>query len=557
MNKTKYIFLVLALVGAAGYASAQSLNPSVVVTNTYEGSVSGSVKQTLPMNVPDSLLKFDYQIDYSVFDNPYNGSYEFHPYLVEMRPDPKSFDGKRFYLNAGAGYSLHPELDMVWSPMLQGDFSIGVYDTFRGYIGKYKDYDGTPGDAGRFLENRLGVGGRWESSVLDLSFDAGYHLLNAADSLFGHGMNAGDFTVRVKSKDDGDSKVYYDVKLFGEGLKDNNSGRGGLSGSVGQFDGRLGGTVGYRVRQNRRAAVDAGLRFVGASGPFSGKMFQFNATPQYLMDFERAHVKLGVKLSLLSSNHVGQIVYPDVSADYFIIPDRLDVYARVEGGDYIDSYSSLLKNNPFIHNEFCNSVAPGTLSVDNHTDRVDAVIGFRGMIGCHMHFDVNAGYKVGNNNLADALFGVDDKTVFAIYRRCNFNTFHAGLGLVWESERLSAEGRFGFTDTDALRNGNKVLAPSAFGADVTATYNIGDRIFFGIDLCGRTERKGMSEVQMEHSRQISVPGYVDFGVHGEYRINRWLSAWLKGGNLFGQPVQTYLLHVEQSPNFTAGICVKL
>ena len=60
-------------------ASAQNLDPTVEVNRSYEGKLMEVHKPMLEMAVPDSVLRFDLDCDYSVFDSPYKGSYECHP----------------------------------------------------------------------------------------------------------------------------------------------------------------------------------------------------------------------------------------------------------------------------------------------------------------------------------------------------------------------------------------------------------------------------------------------------------------------------------------------
>ena len=40
------------------------------------------------------LLKFDWNFNYSVFENPYKGAYEFSPYKLNMAPEPRAVDGR-------------------------------------------------------------------------------------------------------------------------------------------------------------------------------------------------------------------------------------------------------------------------------------------------------------------------------------------------------------------------------------------------------------------------------------------------------------------------------
>ena len=60
MNKYISVAVLLSLCFTAG---AQTFNPTVVVTNTYEGKTMEAHKKDLPMSVPDSLSRFDLTFD--------------------------------------------------------------------------------------------------------------------------------------------------------------------------------------------------------------------------------------------------------------------------------------------------------------------------------------------------------------------------------------------------------------------------------------------------------------------------------------------------------------
>ena len=132
MKKTLLAVTFFTLAGLS--LSAQTFNPRVEVENTYEGKIVEAGKQALPMSVPDSLYKFQYKLDYTVFDNPYQGSYKFQPYSIEMKPEAAPSAARRLYASLGAGWSLHPELDLVWSPEFKNrPLKLSVYDNFRGF----------------------------------------------------------------------------------------------------------------------------------------------------------------------------------------------------------------------------------------------------------------------------------------------------------------------------------------------------------------------------------------------------------------------------------------
>ena len=167
-------------------AGAQNLNPTVEVSRQYRGTLMELDKPSLEKAVPDSVLQLNLQFDYSVFDSPFKGAYEFRPFLMDMDIAPGYVDARKLYLRAGAGYTLHPELDFVWSPVRNDKFRLSLYAQHRSYVGKYRalgletvgGVTGIVPDGSRFsghdLVTEAGIDGSfdWETGVLD--FRTGY-----------------------------------------------------------------------------------------------------------------------------------------------------------------------------------------------------------------------------------------------------------------------------------------------------------------------------------------------------------------------------------------------
>ena len=138
MVTMKKTIIFISFVLAAVSMSAQNLDPTVEVSRAYEGKLIEVHKPDYEMQVPDTVRNFDLKFDYSVFDNPYRSSMEFNPYMVEMRPTTVLQDQPALYLLAGAGYTLHPVFDLVWSPRMKGPFQVDVHASHRSYVGDYR-----------------------------------------------------------------------------------------------------------------------------------------------------------------------------------------------------------------------------------------------------------------------------------------------------------------------------------------------------------------------------------------------------------------------------------
>ena len=139
MNMRKIYLVSAAMLMTAAVSFGQNFNPTVEVTNTYQGNASEVHKPLLGMNVPDSLLRFDLDFDYEVFEKPYQGAYSFKPYMLNMRPAKDAWRGRQLYLKAGAGYTLHPRFEFVFSPEQSGPFQMSVYASHKSYFGNYHE----------------------------------------------------------------------------------------------------------------------------------------------------------------------------------------------------------------------------------------------------------------------------------------------------------------------------------------------------------------------------------------------------------------------------------
>ena len=73
---------ILSVLMVLPVMDAQTLDPTVEVSRSYEGKLMEVHKPALVMSVPDSVFRFDLNFDYSVFESPYKGSYEFNPYFT-------------------------------------------------------------------------------------------------------------------------------------------------------------------------------------------------------------------------------------------------------------------------------------------------------------------------------------------------------------------------------------------------------------------------------------------------------------------------------------------
>lgn len=591
MNMRKIYLVSAAMLMTAAVSFGQNFNPTVEVTNTYQGNASEVHKPLLGMNVPDSLLRFDLDFDYEVFEKPYQGAYSFKPYMLNMRPAKDAWRGRKLYLKAGAGYTLHPRFEFVYSPEQSGPFQMSVYASHKSYFGNYHEIKPELQDGlyrmkksgGKFggydALTSAGFDGRYNWDRTILSFGIGYYGLAAKDSVMSRSYNAFDFNARVRSNNDSESYFLYDIELRGRVAND------GLDYKSFSFpDGvtvdkqnenwvLLDGLVGPVVNNSRSILVGFEAESASYSRFYDGNIGRVALIPSYRFKSGRWNLNLGVKLEFMFRNDAdtlsfgkmgggkGQIVYPDAHIS-FAVGGNVALYADATGGSRLNTYSSQISENHHLNPSFL--VAPVyeliTPLVDNTVEKVNARIGVRGSAASSFQFDVNGGVGLyGNALMESGLFTAGGDLVPALaYSDYNLIYANALVGLRTGRVKIDADFRYrgvSFPDNDALNLG---FTLPKYSGGVRASYDISSRLYAGINVEAASWRDGKcASVASEDILDVRVPGYVDLGVNCGYKFNRKWTLWLESGNLLCQTIQRTPFYAEKGPWVTAGISLNL
>ena len=593
--KNIYRFLtVLAGLAFGGVALAQNLDPTVVVDRAYEGKLMEAHKPALEMAVPDTVMRFDLDFDYSVFENPYKGSYEFNPYLLSMKPSAPTDEAGRLYLRAGAGYQLRPELDFVWSPKLRSDaFRLDVYADHRSYIGDYLDLDyerihrecihsdapvmiGPVKTAwkGYDLNTDAGVAMSYDWEKGKVGLDIGYYGLHQKDKNWTRGYNAVDASFEVGSKNADVADFMYGLSADYRYAEDNAS---KINGDETGFIGENNLDVDFRMRKglkdNSAFRLDAGLYFAGYTGSVENASSDLYVGAGYVYHKGILQADLGAKVALYVADTTlvdfevpakNQYIYPDVKVRLNVFPKFMSMFVNATGGPKVKSYSSILEGNHHVELSF-----PGWVSYHEgkptvigykmgvELERVALAAGFEGRIGSNFSYRLFGEYTDYASGMLDsAVYSfmmysevkrVTPGVVYLPYKKAS-----ASFEWRWSSDSFASYGGVTYTDVfgDVLDDGLSCLKPAAWTGDVSFVYNYRKRIFGGISCDFATQRiGGMSS--------LAIPGYADLGVSFEYVTSRSLSFWAKGGNLLGMNIQRNPVYIVDDPYFTLGICLNL
>lgn len=542
----KKLMFILSAVFAAAALQAQNLDPTVEVSRVYEGKLIEVRKPVLEMSVPDTLYKFDLDFDYSVFENPYRGAYEFNPYMMDMRPESNLMHPSKFYLKAGAGYTLHPVFDLLWSPQLKGDFSVDVYGKHRSYVGGYRPIMGHEAFNGYDLLSRAGAdfGYDWQKVALD--FGASYYGTAVKDFAKSRAYNAVDAYFSVGSKELWSKGFMYNVAMAYR-YADEASAL-----PLTEHDMSLDITFGPSFSERDKVFFDMGVELNAYMQTLTWSAARFYLVPHYVYDKGILHMDLGFRLSAARHSAVNQtekeiknqIIYPDIHLNLAVIPEAMRLYLNVGGGEKLNSYASLVDRNH--HLDLSYGLNDYSALMQPSVERVSAELGFEGRISGFFSYNVRGGYSNHASTPLDAIAANEGGMYMPYIGYSACQNAYASMDWDLNFQDVRFDGTLKYAHYWGM-DAPSVFAPAAFTGDAEVVYNWRKRVYAGVDCMFATART--------NSEALVIPSYADLGVYAEYVMNNGISFWLRGGNLLNMEIQRTPLFAEKGINFTGGICL--
>ncbi len=508
--------------------SAQGINQSVEVNNEYESTMDNLSRPSATVSVPDSLLSFDYNFDYSVFDSPFKGSYEFTPYTIQITPEASRYDGKKFYLRAGAGWLLHPEFQLAWIPSSSEKSVMNVYA--RG--GGYSQSDGYD------LSGTAGVEKLWMMKRSTIKAGVEYNGIFTEDSRMVIGYHNLLASIGLKSLSPS-AVITYDVKFrYRLGYEDY---EGGTNHSENLFS--TAGNIGFRLASKHRLLVDFDLRKSFNSGLRDASPFFISATPKLSFTLGKAKLSAGARFDL-ADNFVWT---PAVEFSVPVFRGSATFNAGIGGGKHPFSIYQYKEANHRFNMYWMWDTMKGFSYLQRD---FEAHVGLRGHISDKFDYSLRAGYAFLEDNPTEAIASFDSgKRLCYLFNDYQYLT--AGTTLIWKSDRVKAEGSFDF-GTRAGTNVFHGYAPAQLKGKLSFSFRWAQKLWTGVTLDASSGREALN---MED--ETDLPSWFDLGINAEYRISSRWGAWIKGGNILGQKVQKIPGYVEKGPWITAGISLSL
>jgi len=311
---------------------------------------------------------------------------------------------------------------------------------------------------------------------------------------------------------------------------------------------------------------DLGLKLETQSTDFSifdentASFLNATVAPKVTFFKGNSYLMIGSDFSFLNSKYNGKNFseeeknnktywFPRAEAQ-FAAADEFKFYAGVDGGLALNSYGSMLQENPFLVSDQI---------VKPTETKYHFYIGLRGDIDQNLKYDFSAGFAKANNIMffaANDLFNKELVTPRSGYDYAN--TFSAvydngsisevkGSVQYFPLENLVLDGELNFTKYD-LDNYEHIYNKPLLKASIGAKYSMLNKKlnlgFKGIFMSDRTTN-AFTHIEVNplwvstEKTNEKVGGFADLNLSAEYKIHKNFSIFAQGNNLLNTKYQTF------------------
>ncbi len=509
----------MALVSAlAPCLRAQNIKESVQVTNDYQTVFDDFNKQSSRTVVPDSMYRFDYSFDYSVFDTPYKGSYDFTPYNVSITPSRREDTSSRFYLRAGAGVSLRPVLDAVYTPVSAPNASLSLFNFGSGTFTR-SFYD---------FSDRLGVSGKLLSSAGSLDYALSYHGLFAGSGSYASGLHSGSVAMAFNSAATPGTFFKYDIGVdYNYSLDVNNVN------PAAEHRFNLYGSIGPNISGKYAFLMD--FDFTMASSSLAV------LKPHLLFDFGIFDVDAGLKVNYAFVSSKGALsLSPAFSASVDLLQGAMKAGVFFQGGRSLNTLYSLKCFNPF----YVSGSDVAALSAE----RYNAGLSLEGRLFQCLQYSLKGGYASRSGAVLDSYLSLGS---------ADYRLAYADVSAAFLSQRFSANALISLKKSYFDHSASPlVYAPAALRAEASTRYNFLERLYLGMSVEFSSARNLVcadAALLAGSGFEQRVRPYADLGLNVEWYQSKQLSVWGELGNILFQQISRRPGCIEKGPYVTLGL----
>lgn len=602
------VAILLSLFLPAIAAAQQKIDPTVEVQKDFDGKMINIHKSKLNTVFNDTLNSFNLNFNYSIFDKPYKDLYEFTPLPSAQIHSPVEEKYPVLLAKIGLSFPLNPAADVYFQPRIKGNNTLQFNASYNGYWGEIPFVAIQPGT---FKTTRIkDEKAQADNAVFSAAGAYGYHW-DKGELSFALGYSNNYYTYYGFSPlntllSPNSIPLYQSIKESGY-MRDNYSHRYQQTGAkfhIGSVDAKSkGAKLNYKLDidysyttdklPGEKGFIKEGLllnklnenfiKIRGEIGPAFGRYNKFTVglnsenaiytgiqdykyglyeiIPQYTFEKERWVINAGIKLSGKykskdDTDKYHNLFFVKANISYEITQDNAWIYANIDGGNILNSYSRIVDENKWI-----------SQNIDLKATSIPLLIkgGIRGKIYNKLSYDAYVKYTVYEGLLQYIYTTPGDgipvthleNQLTAVYS--NHKEFTVGAELKWNSKDFVAGTSLEYSSYTYGKKGTGISNQKPYGYTpfkwyLFGTYNWRERIFVGATVHFRAATPVYSQAYPEENTKIR--SFFNLGINAKYVINRSFSVFITGENLLNAQIQYYPQYLEKGISFGAGLLVK-
>lgn len=537
--KYKLLLGLLTFVASCSLAVAQQdLNQTVQVSREYEARLMTTTKPTLPVRYSDTLNRFKLHFDYKFAERPYRDLYEFTPVHFATYQGAGVVAYPTVFANLSMAYPWLPVADVYFQPNLGERWSLVAYGNHRSFWGKRSTDDR--------MTNRLGtrVGYAWKGGDVSLGVDFENNFRSFLPDSLSHHFNKLSADLKLRSSKADRKALYYALDIrYTQTRQQMSRPVALLQEAVVEDLVEATAEVGYTFAGDHRVLL--GIESVNSFAAENNGLLQFE--PRYRYESGRWLVDAGVGLAGMYTTAAHDLelahIYPDVSAYFEVVYDKLWVYAHLDGENVLNTWSSLFAFNPWL--------TPGANVLVTQVP-VRAKLGAQGVLWNVFTYNIGMSYA----DIKNRLVATGDM-LHPIQYDSYTGKMSAVASLLLKTKNIEAGMELNYShylpqSNQGSEPATVTLMAPAWEGNAFVRYNLRERFIFSAE----ADYRSAVDARMGPEGVVQLPAYLDVEARVSYVYNRKMTFYLNADNLLNAEIQYIPGYREPGINFGLGVCYK-
>jgi hypothetical protein len=555
MKNSKSFLLIIMVLMATATMLAQ--NQEVTIIAPYQPSIADAVKINAQPALPDTTISLP-PMNYSITSQAAPTHFEITPIKPALIDIDVPHELNRNYLRAGFGNYTTPYFELFTNSLSSGDYAIGFHAKHLSSVGDIDDYGTSAFShnnvslyASRYLR-KLVIDGKlnYQRDVMHYygykPADDTLHPLTDDELRQRYSMIGGEFSLATIERRS--SKKNFDAGLHFYHLNNLNETNELNIGTKANFNSQ---TQFLDFVQNQELGVDLSLDYYhNADSLLAGNSLAISLTPYLRLHMGYLQLRLGVTGALAADSASKFYVYPDLRADYQIIPDYLTFYAAVSGGLHRNSFKEIINENPW---------ADPLFPLGFTSTAYDIRGGVTGKIDQSFNYNFSVSYASIDNML---FYNNDIVSAYSPEVAVNFGNKFTGIYDDTQLTTISVEmgytqgARFDVLLRGAYHDYNPATQAEAWHKpklelSLLAHYNISEKL----TVSGELFYNSKTYVQTRKNEMLIIDhnnAFVDINLGAEYRFSEKIAAFVQLNNITSTRYYRYYQYPSQRINVMGG-----